>query len=443
MWMLIVLLIIAASADDRGWAYPLRLQLGPLYLNVFLLALILTTIVVVITNLGHRERREIQYKHPLIHVVFLYIAGLCSGVFGTFVRDSSFLLVREVGFAVRDYLIMPWAILLGYYAVKSIKSAAWFAKGFILAGVAVSICQMIFFRTASAEFTSNTNINELRTNAFDIDYASVTAVVLCFLFLVRNELISRAKMIAAILICLLGTFITLHRSAWLSAAMVFLSLLMHAPRSRRILVLKWLFILIPIGLVTIFLSINLASRFTHSDFAAKMEKRITTMMPGSETETKQKAWDTRLPGISRELELWSGSPVWGRGFGIQEQLSLGGERNPAFHHNAYTDILAKSGIIGILPYLITIFGIIVIGRRLVLQAETRLDGIIGAFALGVGFLSLYGGMMSWTFNGLRTGLMLGLTTGAIIKYREIRLTEILENQYLQELRDNQIPYLAT
>ena len=182
-------------------------------------------------------------------------------------------------------------------------------------------------------------------------------------------------------------------------------------------------LLAPVLAGTINLGLYLAGQATGRDFHAKMADWVQTLLPGESTgKEKGKAWDSRVDSIRAELEAFSDHPLTGRGFAWHQDYIFRGNINwGAFNHNAWTAIMANTGIFGLIAMSTTVGVMIYLGRRLIVDAVDRpsmLFGVVGYLA-GVTF-ALYG-ICTMVFQA-RGALHFALLCGMLIRAREIQET---------------------
>jgi O-antigen ligase len=193
------------------------------------------------------------------------------------------------------------------------------------------------------------------------------------------------------------------------------------PRDRRKRAVLVTITIVPIVIAVLWVGMFAASKVTGWDFYSKMEERVLTLLPqGNDRVQSAAAWDTRTQGIAAELGIWSENPISGRGFGIQESRGLG-DFDIGVHHNAWTDILAKTGIVGLIPYMLVLFGSISVGIKMVRDRTDRSFILVGAFSAILGFFYIVLGLTTWSFNGLRPAILIGSTFGLMLRCREIQL----------------------
>ena len=159
------------------------------------------------------------------------------------------------------------------------------------------------------------------------------------------------------------------------------------------------------------------------NFYEKMQDRVLTLVPDQEEASGPKAWDTRVEGIRVELAIFAEDPIFGKGFGIQEQRGYNYAQN-GIHHNSWTDILAKCGLVGITPYILVMIGCMVIGARMVRQNVDRASVLMGALGAIFGPYYIMFGLCTWAFNGIRPAMCLGVFFGLLLRAREYQLAQL-------------------
>jgi len=422
MWMLLLLVVITSAADEGGWAYALRFNIGPVSFNFFLITLTVAFLVAVFRGGAYMASYPTDRKHPLFAtVLLLFAAAFASGSIGLMLTDPTLVLIKEVGFGVRDFMALPISIFIGYRLLATPRSAERFAHVMVVGGVVVSIALILSFGAKAQTIGTSSSINEVRTTRMLADVAGLACALVLFSMASGTRLYR--PWLAAIIasICLIGQVSPLHRSSWLACAVGLVSILTILPRQRR---LRSALVGVSALLVlacSLWVGMYLASQFTGWNFYAKMQERVVSLLPGERYMGEQKAWDTRIGGALQDLGLFATSPVFGRGFGIQEYIA-GTSTAPGAHHNAWTDIMAKTGLLGLIPALLVIGGSIVIGRRMVHEQVDRGSILLGALGVITGFYYLTLGMATWSFNSLRGGICLGVTFGVLLRCRAMQLT---------------------
>jgi hypothetical protein len=191
------------------------------------------------------------------------------------------------------------------------------------------------------------------------------------------------------------------------------------------------------------------SSVTGKNFNKLLSDRFATMLPGAQDDPRQaKAWDTRVPAIKKELEMWITNPIFGKGFAAEESLGEEGaiEVGFGFHHNAYTSTLVQTGIFGFAGVVMAVWCPAIIGYKLVRDRWDRTTVIIGSLGVIGGVQQAVLGMATASFNGYREAMLIGLICGVVFRVREIQLTEMrlareagVEDEHFEAPFDDQYP----
>src|SRR4051794_41067076 len=103
MWIILLFIsVITAATNDQGWGNRFRFNIGPLYVNIFLMALLIGFIFALLPPKPMEHTRQHRLFIPTI---IWFAIGLVVGVLGTILNDSNLLLDKSIGGAVRDYMI--------------------------------------------------------------------------------------------------------------------------------------------------------------------------------------------------------------------------------------------------------------------------------------------------------------------------------------------------
>jgi hypothetical protein len=225
--------------------------------------------------------------------------------------------------------------------------------------------------------------------------------------------------------CFVGQLTPLHRSDWLGQAAALAVVPLIMPKGARF---RSAFGMIFVSLaLLLFLwgGLHLASVVTGRNFHDAFEKRIMSMLPSdSQTSSTPKAWDTRLPAIKVELEMWMHSPLIGNGFAAEEASGRGDEVGGGFHHNSWTSTLCQTGIIGFIGCFIAVCGPIFVGLRMIRAQTDRVCTLIGACGVVCGTQQAFLGAATAGFNGYRLAMLIGMVCGVVFRCREIQLTHM-------------------
>jgi hypothetical protein len=127
---------------------------------------------------------------------------------------------------------------------------------------------------------------------------------------------------------------------------------------------------------------------------------------------------TRLAEISKELDLFSESPIFGYGYGILNEYKIPGFGRPLFGHNFITSLLARSGVLGFIIILLYWKGIF---KKISFRNNSFSNqAVVIARAAFIGAISL---TIVSNFSGFQTfgiyGSLIGIAVGARFKANEI------------------------
>lgn len=422
MWLLVLLTLLNASLPNDIIIEVLRITPGGIPINILDILLILGLVVSIAypSNL----KFPADHLHPLLWpTVGLFIAAILISSIQTYTGQYH-VLVGYYMRTVRHYAAFPAALVLGYCLLPTPKAAKFFTYVMILSGFITAILIILFFKGKGEELSGMEikGVNALRTIAYVTPFASLAVAMLIFSLISRVRLLPLGRAILIAGTCIIGIFVTLTRSEWIAAVFGILAVFFIIPKElRRGLIAK----IVVVGVILFgFLwgSIEVTSGIMKNDFAAKMHERVQSMLPWSTDSVGAKAWDTRTPGMVMELEMFSRSPLWGQGFGSQYAELESSSSNVSMRHNAFTSIMAETGLLGLTPMLMSFWIMGVLGRRMVLaQADsgTVLIGALG-FISAVFFFVL--GMSTMSFNNEREGIVVGMICGMVLRARAMQLT---------------------
>jgi hypothetical protein len=299
---------------------------------------------------------------------------------------------------------------------------------------------ILFFKGRGEDLGLTPNIDALRAEDYVSSYAGIASNLLVYTLLAGPSMFKRLSGFPSVALagfCLVGNVATLNRSDWLAILFAGASVFVALPRGRRAgaIIKGLIFGTILAGFIM--LGLHYAGRMTGMDFAAKMETRVRSMLPFQEDSSQKKAWDNRLPGMLRELQLWGHSPLWGQGVGIQDALP--GEFNEVyytFRHNSWTCILAEYGLIGFTGAFLLVGGCLLVGWRMCHDRLEPGSTLIGA--LGV-ITAVHFAVLGFATNGFlsqRPAMLLGITCGMVLRTRAMQLT--FAKQYAESLYEGAI-----
>jgi hypothetical protein len=426
MWLLFAILVInAVISTEQLLNY--RLELGGLPINLFD-ALMIIGLALAFFN---RERMfPTRAPHPLLNKLYVMFGiAAVAGLIGWVVNGAP---VRQAFMPFRNWLALPVEMYLGYYYLVAPKSMGRYLKIQVLAGVIAGTMILLFFfgkgETLGA-WQSDANINAYRTIAYVSNYAGIAAALLVY------SVASGARLFPAWLAlplagyCLVGGFATLGRSDWLATVAGLVAAMAMVPKGRRFgAAVRGTLAMIALG-ASLWIGMYLASRVTGANFFDRMSHRITTILPTGDGSKKDAAYLTRISGTLSELRLWLHNPLMGQGFGAQVvELDRVGYTVSGFYHDTWTSTLCESGLLGFAAIATFIGGVIVVGRRLVRDGAGDGFVLIGALGVITGCHFIVHGLATFSFNFQRTGLVLGIIVGVVLRARAMQRT-ILESAY--------------
>ena len=182
---------------------------------------------------------------------------------------------------------------------------------------------------------------------------------------------------------------------------------------------------VPVLVVSLLLALQVGSSLTGKDMFEKMEARLYSMLPGDHAGgMKARAWESRLPGTLKELRLWSESPVIGRGFGIHDTWEAEPQIYGGLRHNSWSSTLAETGLIGFAAFGLMAGACFLCGLRILRDGGDKYTLLMGMLGAVTAVYATVHGLATMSFNQMRPGLPLFITTGVILRLRAMQLTEL-------------------
>jgi hypothetical protein len=333
--------------------------------------------------------------------------------------------------------MVPAACCVGYFLCNWPKDAKRYAFWLIIAGVGAGVMVMLFYKTkGEIGVKQNVDINALRTMEYGPAIAGIAAVFLIYQIVSGYRLVPLFVAIMLAFISFIGQCATLSRSDWVAISMSVAGIYLLLPREGRSGKTIKVLLAAPLIMLFIWLGVALASRSLGIDFEKRMVDRVMTLLPGERTFKTTKAWDTRLASQVRELQLWAHSPLLGNGFGHTAIYGPNGEQMGGYGHNTWTFTLFQSGPFGLAAMGTVVFGMWVIGRRMIRQAQgDKIFTLVGALGASAAVFFLFHGLTTASFNAPRPAIFLGLTFGVVVRARQMQLqtlNDLAVQQYLIE-----------
>jgi hypothetical protein len=425
MWYLLIISIVNAACDQKGVILVHRVEIFGLPINILDGLTFLGLLGVFLGGIFKRSASPYP-RHPLYPTLLvLFALGTAAGTIGWQTNGAE---VYGFSMELRNFTTFAIAIMMGHYYLKTPRSDVRFAYVHVLSGVLSAALILLFFVGAGATETA-VKIETIRATQYVSVYAGVATAFLLFTLLVpKCRILPVPVAIVVMAFCLVGQFATLNRSDWVACMLAVVSVLFLLPKEGRGPKLVGFALAVPALVVSLIVGVVVVSKLTdRQNLAERMQQRVVTLLPGERGDdsiTSTKAWDTRLPGLLRELEFWKQSPLIGQGFGYTTNWLR--SEDVAFNHNVWTASLATTGVFGFSAYLVSVLCLIVVGRRMVRQNIDRGSVLIGAIAFTAGVYNLFFGGMTMSFNIQRQALPLGLVVGIMLKAREMQLATMQE-----------------
>jgi hypothetical protein len=423
MWLLFLYTIVNAVTSGKGFQNVYRISLGGIELGVLEGMVGLGLLVAILMGARTKSQTPTDRTHPAYVIcMILLIAGFVFGVVGSLLHDA---IPHYKMVFIREYFGMPASVFIGYQLTGTLRKARKFSYAIIIAGVAVSIFMMAAFGRGAERYELKGDWGALRTTNFITNYAGVASGLLIFSVLAGLKLMPVPLALALAGFCFIGQLTPLHRSDWLAQAAAIMAIPLCLPAGARIRQSLRLVLAIAALGMSLWAGLHVASAITGRNFHKTFEDRLISMLPGERLKSSdQKAWDTRLPAMQMEIQMWLSNPVMGRGFAFEESLGLEGAARVGFgyHHNAYTSTLAQTGLVGFIGVVMAVWCPIFLGYRMVRQQFDRGSVIIGALGIIAGVQQAVLGMATASFNGYRMSMLIGLVSGIVFRVREMQLT---------------------
>jgi hypothetical protein len=428
MWLLVIISLINSLVGSHSLLFEYRLQIAGMPINVLDFLLLLAVILALLK--GNSEKRMQTRPHRLlIPMLTIFMIALFIGVM-VGLRNLSFgLTPKRLVTYTRDFAVLPMGVLVGYQLVPHLRSAYRYRYTVVACGILTSLMIVFYFKGRGEEFGIGSSLETLRTIDYVTPYAGIACAFVLFTMLSGPRLMPVLLAVPIAGLCLVGDFATLSRSDWVSTSASLGAVFVLLPKGQRAGKLFKGLLLAPVLLGFLGLGVVATSKVTGFDFSQKMTTRLRSMLPGEQEGVKVKAWDSRVPGALRELQLWCNSPLWGHGIGMQYTLHTMQDEDSrmAFRHNSWSCILAETGLIGFTGAALLVGGCIVVGRRMVRDRLEPASILIGALGVITGMQYLFLGAATNGFVNQRSGMVLALTCGIVLRTRAMQLA--LAEQY--------------
>ena len=157
MWYLLLLTLVNAVAHQDRVVLRYRLSLGGMPIDIIegLLA-----VGVVIGLLRQRSASPSERVHPLLTwTLLLFGLGVISGVLAGLISNAE---LRWILQGLRNFIVLPAGILIGYCFLLTPRSCVQFTWVQIAGGVAAATAVLLFFHRGASEST-DTTLNKLQS----------------------------------------------------------------------------------------------------------------------------------------------------------------------------------------------------------------------------------------------------------------------------------------
>src|SRR5258706_1339549 len=381
MWFLVILTFMNAGLDQKGLVLVQRIYISGLPINVMDAATAIAFVVALIGSFSRNRRAEGLVTQPAFTatMILAFLALVGGSIGAARVRSPLYAFASEI----RNFASLPISMFIGYHFLKTPRSSLRFSYVHVISGVLTAALILIFCLGKSAEEANRIAIDQVRALQYVSWYAGLAVALLMYTVLnPQVRMLPTPLAVLLICFCFVGQFGTLSRSDWISATATLMTVPFLLPKARRGMRVLGFALAVPVLMICLLLGVSFASRFVGRDISERLTQRVMTLLPGRGDDEygHSKAWDSRLPGAKRELELWVESPVIGNGFGYTIGRGLESE-GVAFFHNVWTSSLAMLGLVGFGTYATPVIASIVVGRRMVRQAVDKGSMLIGGIGV--------------------------------------------------------------
>jgi hypothetical protein len=428
MWFLALLILLNALFNNTTFVNSYRLYIAGLPLNIFDGLVVLGVICALL-----RPRSTVKYVrttriHPAMMWMFaLFTVAIFGGLIGGASNGAS---NREIITCLRNFLVAPAALYFGYFLIANVKSSRQFLYIVVAAGLVVSFMIVVFFKSKTETRTFG-HLNDARAVAYISTYAGLATALLFYSVSSGMRLLPLLIAWGMMGACLLGQFTTLSRSDWISAAAAMCAAFALLPKQQRLRSAFRAAMAVPVLIASLWVGMYLGTQVSGKNMFNTMHDKILSLLPGETPGVKAKAWDTRLPGMKREVREFLSSPLIGGGFAIDDTAQMEGQYYAGLRHNTWTSTLAETGLLGFSAFALMVGSSIVVGWRMVRARTDQTTVLIGALGVITGCFYIVHGFATMSFNQMRWGLPLFITAGVILRTRQMQLT-LMEQAYAEQ-----------
>lgn len=418
MWPIYLLTLVNACFSRTGWSALFQIDAGGLSSNLvsttFCAALGLTVLI----RFFRKPSITVPVPKPATWLTWLYPLAFIIGLAGMVWGEHYLLSPKDVFIAVRDFFALFACIYMGYVLAVAPTSSKSFVRLMVLAAAVNAAFLLVRFASKTEDVQIIGDWKAVREFSIVTNYSGLGALLVLYSMATGMKIVPTWLGVALVALCTLGQLSVMNRSDWLAFGAGGASMVVLIPRDRRLRFLAISLIGGTITLGVVAAAVSITSKYTDKDLTTYMTKKLESLSPWGDYSSSdyRKAWETRLPSITNDLTILASNPLLGNGFGAQERIMIETGQNPGnFHHNAWTDITAKTGIAGLVAITLTIGGMGVAGRKLVQQSPDPSTRLIGA--LGVICAAYYAvlGAATMSFNSLQCAMILGCTAGVVLR----------------------------
>jgi hypothetical protein len=437
MWFMALINLFNGFANNHTLILTSRITINNTPISIIDILLFIGLLMVLLRL--HSPSRFPTDKTPGSLTLELILLGIACvfGVIGAAINHTE---TRDLLVEFRHLAAMPISILIGYHFLLTPRSSPRLVYVMVFSGVLCAFAQLFHFASTASSIGQYETLNNLRTVEYVSCYAGVAAAIILYSMLSGVRLFPFWIGLPLLLLCLVGAAAPLSRSDWVSTAAVVVAMYFIMPAKRRFKRILVGAASLPVLMVSVLLVLKLISATSDRDIEGTVRSRFEALFPSPDSTTNNRAWDSRLPSALKELELWSQSPITGRGFAIQASVERALGHNEGFHHIVWTAELAETGIIGFVAMLLVVLIPIIVGARLVKDRFDRGSVLLGAAAVAMGVYNLLLATTTMSINTSRGAIPIGIMCGAVLRCRAMELTNrrIWEGYTIENTEDFQL-----
>jgi|SRR5688572_8306399 hypothetical protein len=426
MWMLILITFVNAVLHQQGIQNVYRLNIGIIQLGIIDVVMGMGILYALVFGSNIRGQFPTLRSHPtVVWIVGMMFVGTFFGLLMGVVNGS---MPKFFLSSAREFVAVPLCFLVGYRLVGTPKNVRTIARFMLIAGACTATMLFWSFGEKTEEAALKGHLNMVRgiISHYNADYASVAALALVFVVMTRVPLWRTAVCVVLGIYCYIGYAATLSRIGFLILFLGTVASYLLLPKGERTRKFIRSVVFIPVLFFACWGALWVGDQLIGRNFSGKVGKHVESLLPGERTGSDEKAWDSRLGGITAELAIWLRNPLMGQGFGTGETQFLSGRVSGGYvsiKHNSFTSTLAETGMFGFAGLMMLLGAMMLVGFRMVhdrTSPDYVLIGALGFFG-GVVFFLRCAATMGITS---RAAIGFGIVGGALIRAREIQETEV-------------------